>query len=193
MQTSKSGLHLLFTANIQTELLSNPVSRIRRRVPRRPRGDFRVERCLKHWCLPEFRRSMHQTRPQALFSPPSFLLREKRWGRRRRVRTGLGGTSPRCSRSLFSSEPVSSFPNRKLNLRFGFYRKFDTTSQSRLRRASSPGRGAKGAHRQRCQGNGRQPLSQPAADSSPGRGAKNRRCGAAAEKGHCSALAFTNP
>ncbi|MDD7248749.1 MAG: hypothetical protein SOV32_03615, partial [Oscillospiraceae bacterium] len=33
---------------------------------------------------------------------------------------------------------VSSFPNRKLNLRFGFHGKFATTSQSRLRRASIP-------------------------------------------------------
>ena len=96
----------------------------------------------KHWDLPEFRGRKHQTRPHALFSSISFLLREKRYGRRRRVRTGLDGTSPRCSRSLFSSEPVSSFPSRKLNLRFGFYGKSATTSQAL--RASSPGRGAKG-------------------------------------------------
>ena len=37
---------------------------------------------------------------------------------------------PRYSRSLFSSEPVSSFSNRKLNLRFDFLCKFVTTSQS---------------------------------------------------------------
>ena len=81
--------------------------------------------------------------PQALFSPPSFLLREKRWGRRRRVRNDHDGTNP-CRQGFLSSVLVSSFPNRKLNLRFGFHGKFPTTSQSRLRRASSPGRGAKG-------------------------------------------------
>ena len=68
-------------------------------------------------------------RVQALFSPPSFLLREKRWGRRRRVRNDRDGTSRR-KRRLLSSVLVSSFPNRKLNLRFGFYRKSATTSQS---------------------------------------------------------------
>ena len=32
VQTSKSGLHLLFIADIQRQLLTNPVHRIRRRV-----------------------------------------------------------------------------------------------------------------------------------------------------------------
>ena len=76
-------------------------------------------------------------RIQALFSPPSFLLREKRWGRRRRVRNDHDGTNP-CKQGFLSSVLVSSFPNRKLNLRFGFYGKSATTSQSRLRRASIP-------------------------------------------------------
>ena len=71
-----------------------------------------------------------QTVTQRPFSPPSFPARRKRWGRRRHVRTGLDGTSPRYSRSLFSSEPVSSFSNRKLTLRFDFLCKFVTTSQS---------------------------------------------------------------
>ena len=78
-------------------------------------------------------------RVQALFSPPSFLLREKRWGRRRRVRNDHDGTSRR-KRRLLSSVLVSSFPNRKLNLRFGFSCKSAATSQAL--RASSPGRGA---------------------------------------------------
>ena len=80
-----------------------------------------MERRPKHWVLPECRGGKHQTHPQAPFSSISFPARGKRYGRRRRVRTGLDGTSPRYSRSLFSSEPVSSFPNRKLNLRFGFF------------------------------------------------------------------------
>ena len=79
-------------------------------------------------------------RIQALFSPPSFLLREKRWGRRRRVRNDHDGTKP-CMQGFLSSVLVSSFPNRKLNLRFGFFLcKSVTTSQAL--RASFPGRGA---------------------------------------------------
>ena len=97
-----------------------------------------MERRLKHCVLPEFRSRTHQTRPSAPFLPPSFPARRKRRGRRRRVRNDHDGTSLRYSRSLFSSVLISSFPNRKLNLRFGFYSKFATTSQSRLRRASIP-------------------------------------------------------
>ena len=77
----------------------------------------------------------------ASFSPLSFPAREKRYGRRRHVRNDHDGTSRR-KRRLLSSVLISSFPNRKLNLRFGFFH-----------------------------ANLRQPLSQPAADSSPGRGA----------------------
>ena len=96
----------------------------------------------KHWCSPGFRGRKHQTRPSTLFSPPSFLLREKRWGCRRRVRNDHDGTNP-CKQGFLSSVLVSSFPNRKLNLRFGFFLcKSATTSQSRLRRASSHARGA---------------------------------------------------
>ena len=79
-----------------------------------------MERHLKHWFLPEFRCRKHQTHPHALFSPLSFLLREKRWGRRRRVRNDHDGTNP-CKQGFLSSVLVSSFPNRKLNLRFGFF------------------------------------------------------------------------
>ena len=86
-------------------------------------------------------RSTHQTVPQRPFSPPSFPARRKRRGRRRRVRNDHDGTNP-CRQGFLSSVLVSSFPNRKLNLRFGFHGKFATTSQSRLRRASSPERGA---------------------------------------------------
>ena len=96
---------------------------------------------LKHRRSPEFRCRMHQTVTQRPFSPPSFPARRKRRGRRRRVRNDHDGTSRR-KRRLLSSVLVSSFPNRKLNLRFGFF-----------------------------YANLQQPLSQPAADSSPGRGA----------------------
>ena len=73
------------------------------------------------------------------FSPPSFPARRKRRGRRKRVRNDHDGTSRR-KRRLFSSVLISSFPNRKLNLRFGFYGKSAATSQAL--RASFPGRGA---------------------------------------------------
>ncbi len=69
------------------------------------------------------------------FSPPSFPARRKRRGRRRRVRNDHGGTSRR-KRRLFSSVLVSSFPNRKLNLRFGFYG--ESAAASQALRASIP-------------------------------------------------------
>ena len=93
---------------------------------------------LKHWGLPEFRGRTYPTVTKRPFSPPSFPARRKRRGRRRRVRNDHDGTSPRYSRSLFSSVLISSFPNRKLNLRFGFYSKFATTSQSAALTASLP-------------------------------------------------------
>ena len=122
--------------------------------------------------------------PSTLFSPPSFLLREKRWGRRRRVRNDHDGTNP-CKQGFLSSVLVSSFPNRKLNLRVGFFLcKSVTTSQSRLRRASiptpfipsghfpliggiGPWEGSQGMRTAGSTQNRRQPLSQPAADSIP--------------------------
>ena len=54
------------------------------------------------------------------FSPPSFPARRKRRGRRRRVRNDHDRTNP-CKQGFLSSVLVSSFPNRKLNLRFGFF------------------------------------------------------------------------
>ena len=75
---------------------------------------------LKHWGLPEFRGRTYPTVTKRPFSPPSFPARRKRRGRRRRVRNDHDGTSRR-KRRLLSSVLVSSFPNRKLNLRFGFF------------------------------------------------------------------------
>ena len=91
-----------------------------------------MERHLKTRALPKFRCSMHQTITKRPFSPPSFPARRKRRGRRRRVRNDHDGTSRR-KRRLFSSVLVSSFPNRKLNLRFGFF-------HANLRRPLSPRR-----------------------------------------------------
>ena len=75
---------------------------------------------LKHRGSPEFRCRKHQTVTKRPFSPPSFPARRKRRGRRRHVRNDHDGTSRR-KRRLLSSVLISSFPNRKLNLRFGFF------------------------------------------------------------------------
>ena len=139
MQTSKSGLHLLLTADILRQLVTNL-------MPAVSGGAYQDIREVtiewnakpKHWGLPKIRCRKHQTVTQRPFSLPSFPARRKRRGRRRRVRNDHDGTSRR-KRRLFSSVLVSSFPNRKLNLRFGFFLcKSATTSQSRLRRASIP-------------------------------------------------------
>ena len=68
------------------------------------------------------------------FSPPSFPARRKEGARRAR-QNDHDGTSRR-KRRLISSVLISSFPNRKLNLRFGFYGKSAATSQAL--RASIP-------------------------------------------------------
>ena len=136
MQPDKFRLHLLFTADILRQLLTNLMYRIRRRVPRHPRGESRVERRPKHRFLPEFRRRKQQPRPSTLFSPIFSLAREK----------------------IGPSETYSRY-------------KSATTSQSRLRRASSPGRGAKECAPSEVLRSRSRPLSQPAAASSPERGA----------------------
>ena len=109
-----------FAAAIQRQLLTNPVHRIRRRVVETRRVTTEWNARPKHWCLPEFRRRKHPTVTQRPFSPPSFPARRKRRGRRRRVRNDHDGTNP-CKQGFLSSVLVSSFPNRKLNLRFGFF------------------------------------------------------------------------
>ena len=77
MQANESGLHLLFTANIQTQLPSNPLSRIRRRVVDICRVTIEWNARPKHWDLPKFRRRMHPVASRALFSPIFSLAREK--------------------------------------------------------------------------------------------------------------------
>ena len=60
-----------------------------------------------------------------------------------------------------------------------------------------PWKGSQGVRTARSAAEVGDDLSVSFAASSPGRGteggAKTRRCGAAAGRGHCSALAFTNP
>ena len=99
-------------------------------------------------------------RPQAeLFFLLHLSLAREKIGRRRdagfimRLPRGLcplcGRSTNPCKQGFLSSVLVSSFPNRKLNLRFGFFLcKSATTSQARSLchywYASSPGRGALG-------------------------------------------------
>ena len=127
---------------------------------------------------------MRQTRPSTLFSPIFSLAREKigppeaRQKRPRRNVSLQARLLILCAR-FFLSKPQTEFAV------WVFPCKSATTSQSRLRRASiptpfvpsghfpliggiGPWKGSQGgAHRRRFS----QPLSQPAADSSHGRGA----------------------
>ena len=66
-----------FAAVIQTQLLTNPLFRIRRRVVETRRVTTEWNARPKHWGSPKFRRSMHQTRPSTLFYPIFSLAREK--------------------------------------------------------------------------------------------------------------------
>ena len=66
-----------FAANIQTQLLTNPLSHIRRRVVETRKVTTGWNAKLKYWCLPEFRCRTHQTHPSTLFSPIFSLAREK--------------------------------------------------------------------------------------------------------------------
>ena len=121
MQTGKSGLHLLLIADILRQLVTNL-------IPTVSGGAYQdIRKVTTEWnarlkhCGPlKIRGSMHPASPSTLFSPIFSLAREKMGppeARQNRPRRN----KPRCSRSLLSSEPVSSFPNRKLNLRFGFF------------------------------------------------------------------------
>ena len=96
-----------------------------------------MERRLKHWDLPEFRGRKHQTRPSTLFSPIFSLAREKmgppeaRQKRPRRNESLQARLLILCAR-FFLSKPQTEFAV------WVFLCKSATTSQSRLRRASSP-------------------------------------------------------
>ena len=95
----------------------------------------------KHRFLPKFRCRMHQTRPSTLFSPVFSLAREKigppeaRQKRPRRNEPPQATSLILCAR-FFLSKPQTEFAV------WVFSCKSAATSQSRLRRASSPGRGA---------------------------------------------------
>ena len=103
-----------FAANIQTQLLTNPLSRIRRRVAETRKVTTEWNAKLKYWCLPEFRGSTHQTRPSTLFSPIFSLAREKmgppeaRQKRPRRNEPPQATSLILCAR-FFLSKPQTEF------------------------------------------------------------------------------------
>ena len=126
-----------FAANIQTQLLTNPLSRIRRRVAETRKVTTEWNAKLKYWCLPEFRCRTHQTHPSTLFSPIFSLAREKigppeaRQKRPRRNEPPQATSLILCAR-FFLSKPQTEFAV------WVFLCKSAATSQSRLRRASIP-------------------------------------------------------
>ena len=146
-----------------------------------------MERHPKTRGLPKIRGRKHQTHPSALFSPIFSRAREKigppeaRQKRPRRNEPPQATSLILCAR-FFLSKPQTEFAVWVYPCRSA------ATSQSRLRRASIPtpfvpaghfpligGIGPwKGSQGVRTAGSAKEmsrPLSQPAADSSPGRGA----------------------
>ena len=137
VQPDNLRLHLLFTANIQTQLLTNPVYRIRRRVVKTRRVSLVWNARLKHWALPKFRGRLHPSSPRTLFSPIFSLAREKigppeaRQKRPRRNESLQARLLILCAR-FFLSKPQTEFAA------WVFSCKSAATSQSRLRRDSIP-------------------------------------------------------
>ena len=136
----------------------------------------------KHRFLPKFRCRMHQTRPSTLFSPVFSLAREKIWPPEARQKRPRRNESLQarllilCAR-FFLSKPQTEFAVWVLS------QICDNLSVSL--RLTAPLKGEPGvrAHSQclpligeafvRC--GAKQSLSQPTADSSPGRGAWGKR------------------
>ena len=137
VQPDKLRLHLLFTANIQRQLLTNLVYRIRRRAAETRKVTTEWNARPKHWGLPKFRGRMHPASPRTLFSPIFSLAREKigppeaRQKRPRRNEPPQATSLILCAR-FFLSKPQTEFAV------WVFLCKFAATSQSRLRRASIP-------------------------------------------------------
>ena len=83
-------------------------------------------------------RRMHQTHPSTLFFHIFSLAREKIWPPEARRKRPRRNESPRCARSLLSSEPVSSFPKHKRFAGLCFGGGLDGTSPRAMREASYP-------------------------------------------------------
>ena len=96
---------------------------------------------LKHRRSPEFRCRM-QTVTQRPFSPPSFRQDGKRRNHQKaRQKRPRRNEPPQATSLILCARFFLSKPQTKFAV-WIFLCKSDTTSQSRLRRASSPGRGA---------------------------------------------------
>ena len=98
---------------------------------------------LKHCFPPEFRGRMHQTRPSALFSPIFSRAWEKIGPSETRQKRPRRNEPPQATSLILCARFFLSKPQTKFAV-WIFLCKSDTTSQSRLRRASSPARGAFG-------------------------------------------------
>ena len=101
-----------------------------------------MERRLKHWFLPKIRGRMHQTRPSTLFSPIFSLAREKIGPPEARQKRPRRNEPPQATSLILWARFFLSKPQTEFAV-WVFLCKSATTSQSRLRRASSPFRGAK--------------------------------------------------
>ena len=91
----------------------------------------------KHRFLPKFRCRMHQTRPSTLFSPVFSLAREKIGPPEARQKRPRRNEPPQATSLILCARFFLSKPQTKFAV-WIFLCKSDTTSQSRLRRASIP-------------------------------------------------------
>ena len=95
----------------------------------------------KHRFLPKFRCRMHQTHPSTLFSPVFSLAREKMGPPEARQKRPRRNEPPQATSLILCARFFLSKPQTEFAV-WVFLCKSATTSQSRLRRASSHARGA---------------------------------------------------
>ena len=125
-----------FAANIQTQLLANPLSRIRRRVAETRKVTTEWNAKLKYWCLPEFRCRTHQTHPSTLFSPIFSLAREKIGPPEARQKRPRRNEPPQATYLFLCARFFLSKPQIEFAV-WVFLCKSAATSQSRLREPAS--------------------------------------------------------
>ena len=131
---------------------------------------------LKHWCSPEFRCRMHQTRPSALFFHIFSRAREKIWPPEARQKRPRRNESLQARLLILCARFFLSKPQTEFTV-WVFLCKSAATSQSACGcqhpypfcpfgtfppdRGNRPLEGEpRSAHRQKCSGSGRRPLSQ---------------------------------
>ena len=96
-----------------------------------------MERHPKNRGSPEFRGSMHQTRPSTLFFHIFSLAREKIWPSETRQKRPRRNEPPQATSLILCARFFLSKPQTEFAV-WVFLCKFAATSQSRLRRASIP-------------------------------------------------------